>query len=636
MSNYFFLILLLFFAYLNFGLLLVRKTKLKLTSLESILLASVLSIAVLVSLIVFLGFFLADKSYYLLFVSGFVGILAFKNNLPIFKDLLKNSKKEWFIVLLLLIGILILAGGLFFSGYAKDGQVYLQDLYDTSWHIALEQEVLKNFPPLHPSSSALLLKNYHYFYDVFLASLYFYSHISFVTLNYKVSQLIISALLVLSAYAFGKRLKDRRLGIILTLLTIFAGNFGYLVPLFLKDQPWTESSFWVSQTFSMLVNPQLIFSFTTLYLVLLLMTPDFLSSKSRHYLLIPLIATSIGFKTYGWMIISFLYALDLLIEIIFKKKFINLLLGLIYLLFALPFIYLITAFKSGSFFYQPLWYIDTMIEAPDRVNNIRWRFLLDHYILKNNLPRIIWLRIKELFIFYFGNLGSRAIFIFLPLITLKESYLKQRKIIWLSSFAFIFTSVFPLLFLQSGTVWNSIQFWYYTLIFANILAALTISGILNHLKLPLKYLFLAIFISLTIPAFVKTMSGKLDSFQAFPIAQLELLSNFNANDNLLICPEESLLFKSSFINAYTKANVYLSDEGQMNLVKADLEAIDELKTIFDKKHLTELESLIDREKINYILCSNKDIVEFIDKSFFDQKEQLFNWSIYSLKESAIK
>ncbi|MFA6814447.1 MAG: hypothetical protein WCR60_02790 [Patescibacteria group bacterium] len=57
MSNYFFLILLLFFAYLNFGLLLVRKTKLKLTSLESILLASVLSIAVLVSLIVFLGFF---------------------------------------------------------------------------------------------------------------------------------------------------------------------------------------------------------------------------------------------------------------------------------------------------------------------------------------------------------------------------------------------------------------------------------------------------------------------------------------------------------------------------------------------------------------------------------------------------
>lgn len=114
MSNYFFLILLLFFAYLNFGLLLVRKTKLKLTSLESILLASVLSIAVLVSLIVFLGFFLADKSYYLLFVSGFVGILAFKNNLPIFKDLLKNSKKEWFIVLLLIIGTLILASGLFF------------------------------------------------------------------------------------------------------------------------------------------------------------------------------------------------------------------------------------------------------------------------------------------------------------------------------------------------------------------------------------------------------------------------------------------------------------------------------------------------------------------------------------------
>ena len=631
MLNFLFLFFILFFAYLNFGLFLIRKTKLKLSSLESILIASILSMAVLVSLIVFLGYFLAGNSYYLLLLSGVTGCIAFKKNLPIFLDLFKNIKKEWPIALLLLIGTLILVSNLFFSGYIKDGQIYLQDLYDTSWHIALEQEVLKNFPPNHPSSSSLVLKNYHYFYDVFIASLYFFSHLSFITLNYKVSQLIIASLLVLSAYAFGKRLKDRRLGIILTLLTIFAGNFAYLIPLFLKDHSWSESSFWVSQTFSMLVNPQLIFSLATLYMVLLLMTTDFSANKSRHYLLIPLIAISIGFKTYGWMIMSLLYAADLLSEIVFKKKFINLLVGVIYLLLALPFIYLITGFKSGSFFYHPLWYIDTMVEAPDRLNNIRWRFLLDHYRETKNFLRIIWLRTKELLIFYLGNLGTRAIFIFLPLVSLKENYSKQQKIIWLCLLGFIFTSVFPLLFLQRGTVWNSIQFWYYTLIFANILAALAISGILNHLKSPLKYIFLTIFALLTIPAFVKTMAGKANSFNAFPIAQFNLLANFKPSDKLLICPEDSLLFKSSLVNAYTEADVYLADEGQIALVEADLAVVSELKAIFDQKDLVGLASLLDREQINYILCTNKDYVEFIDQQYLTQKTELVNWSIYSLK-----
>jgi len=272
-----------------------------------------------------------------------------------------------------------------------------------------------------------------------------------------------------------------------------------------------------------------------------------------------------------------------------------------------------------------------MVEAPDRLNNIRWRFLLDHYRETKNFLRIIWLRTKELLIFYLGNLGTRAIFIFLPLVSLKENYSKQQKIIWLCLLGFIFTSVFPLLFLQRGTVWNSIQFWYYTLIFANILAALAISGILNHLTLPLKYIFLTIFTLLTIPAFVKTMAGKINSFNAFHVAQFNLLANFKPSDKLLICPEDSLLFKSSLVNAYTEADVYLADEGQIALVEADLAVVSELKAIFDQKDLVGLASLLDREQINYILCTNKDYVEFIDQQYLIQKTELVNWSIYSLK-----
>jgi hypothetical protein len=196
---------------------------------------------------------------------------------------------------------------------------------------------------------------------------------------------------------------------------------------------------------------------------------------------------------------------------------------------------------------------------------------------------------------------------------------------------FVFSSVFPLLFLQTGTVWNSIQFWYYALIFADILAALAISGLMNHLKLPIKYLFLGIFILLTVPAFFKTMKNKFDNFHAFPITQLNFLQNLSAKDNLLVCPEDSILFKSAFINAYTNARVYLSDEGQLNLIDADLKPVVELKTIFAKRQMSEIESLINREKINYILCTNKDFIEVLDKRYPSEKQEIIDWSIYSLK-----
>lgn len=631
MVNLIIIVLLLFFAYLNFGLVLVGKTKLKLTYLEKALFAVVLSVSILISLIVFLGHLVGDKSYYLLLISSLIGLGFFKENIPIYKDLFLSFKKQILLSSFLILGALILSSGMFFSGYVKDGQIYLQDLYDTNWHMALERAVLKDFPPEHPSSSGLILKNYHYFYDVFLASLHFFSGVSFVTLNYKISQLFIAFLLIFSTYAFGKRLKDKNTGLILVGLTVFVGNFGYMIPWFLPNHSWSESSFWVSQTFSMMVNPQLIFSFATMYLVILLMTKDFIDVKARHFLIIPLIACSIGFKTYGWMIMSLLYAFDLLLELIFKKDFFNIIFGLIYLIVALPFIYLITGFKSGSFFWQPLWYLDGMVEAPDRVNNIRWRFLLDHYLMKKDFPRLYWLRIKELFIFYFGNLGVRSFFILMPLIALKESFKKQKRVIQIVLLGFVFTSVFPLLFLQTGTVWNSIQFWYYTLIFADILLALSLSGLMKHLNRPFKYLILISLFALGIPAFLKTMQQKFVSFHTFSIKQINLLGKFEEKDRILICPEDTYLFNMAFVRAHSNADIYLADKDQLSLVEADLKQVNQLKDIFSKQSNSELLTLVDQQKIRYILCSDSGMTKFLDKNYLDKKSETLNWSLYSLK-----
>lgn len=631
MLNYFSLFIILFFAYLNFGLFFVRLIKIKFTILEKLLLSLVLGIVLNVSLIVGLGHLFGPLAYYCLITSGLFGFWTMIREQTFYQSIVNKIKQEPYFCAFLVFCIVLLASGLMFSGRIKDGFIYLQDLYDTSWHMALQKELLRAYPPRHPSNPQLFLMNYHYFYDVFIASFAKLTSLSLIVLNYRFSQFLIASLLILTAYAFGKRFKNRSLGIILTLLITFAGNFGYLIPFFLADRTWSESSFWVSQTFSMLVNPQLIFSFATLFLVLLLMTNDFRNYSARHYLLIPLIATSIGFKTYGWIIMSFLYAISLLLEILTKRKLKNFLIGLFYIVLTLPFFYLITGFASGSFFWQPLWFLDSMVEAPDRVNNIRWRFLLDHYRFKKDNLRIIWLRVKELFIFYFGNLGIRSFFITLPLFSRKAYFKKQSQLIILIFLGFIFSSIFPLLFLQTGRIWNSIQFWYYALIFADILVALLIEKIISSLKITGKVAFISFLSILTIPAFFKTMSGKWRNFNHFEINKWSYLQSLNQADRLLICPENTLYFRSSFINAHTPATVFLSDEEQLELVVAELDSITNLASIFKQQRLNEFSELLDKEKINHILCSDSDYIKFINQLYAEQEQKINDWSVYALE-----
>ena len=595
-----------------FGNLLIRWLKLPLSRLEELTLSFLLGISVVTTAIVGSGHLFGTTAYGLVYLSGALGLLS----LP---ALWKRSRKIALTRPLLLktavlfCSILLVASTQFMSGIRSTGVLAVQDHFDTLWHVALGQEVLKGFPPAHPSDPTIPLQNYHYFFDVFLASLHFTSGLSFIQLNYQVAPLVVVTLLALAVYSFGKRVGGEVAAWIAVFLTFGTGSFAFMIPWFLPGNTWTESSFWVSQTFASIVNPQLIYTLAILVVFFLLQLPAFTKHWKRHLLLIVLLSSSIGFKSYGWILMSGLYAVTLLLETLQTRRFTPIGFGLLYLAISTPFIWLITGFKTGSFFYKPFWFLDTMVEAPDRLNLVEWKLLEDHYRAHGSWLRVTELKLKEAAIFFGGNLGIRTLGLGLILAAFKTKLLTRphAQLLGVVVLGFLAASLFPLFFLQTGTVWNSIQFWYYALLCANCIVILTLPYAWMQRHRLLSSMIGAVLIMLAVPTTVKTLHGKLTHFVATPAATVRYLSSLSASDVVLICPDQSTLFRTPEAAALTTAHVLANTPDQLSLVNTESNMIAELNQIFSTKDSAALSAVLKEHAVTSILCSDHNMTAFI-------------------------
>jgi hypothetical protein len=116
--------------------------------------------------------------------------------------------------------------------------------------------------------------------------------------------------------------------------------------------------------------------------------------------------------------------------------------------------------------FQPLWLIDTMIDAGDRVGipNFtarRFAYLGGHKWFNFGVIELI-----SLFIFFAGNLGTRIVSFW----GLRKKFFKEDMHLFI--FLLMGAAIVPtLLFVQKGNPWNVIQFFYYFLFFAGLYAA---------------------------------------------------------------------------------------------------------------------------------------------------------------------
>lgn len=574
---------------------------------EKILIGAFLGFSINASLMAMMGLIIGTSAYWLLIITsvfGFLNFGDFKNNLLVFYQ---DASKHKSLVLFSVLAAFSIAGTIIFSGIVRNGQLEFQEIHDSIWHIALIKELKADFPPAHPSFNQIKLTQYHYFYDLIIAGISNISLAPVMVLFFQVFPIILAILLIGSACALGWRLNKKHGSFWLIFLTAFAGSFAYLIPVFIKGNSWSESSFWVSQTFVMMVNPQVILTLGLTYTVMLIAFRSRPLAWKDHLLLILLIAPSIGFKSYSWVILSVVYAAILGWDFFTKrkKKWLTVLYGIIYSLVSLPFVWLVTGFKSGSFIYLPLWYLSSMVEISDRLNLVEWYLREEHYKSKGNWPRVWEIKIKELLIFYFGNLGVRSVFLgLLPVVLLKKLTKKEIRFVLICLVGFLIATIFPLIFLQRGVVWNSIQFWYYGLIFANILAALILSKITNRQNLSENIFFVFLIVLIAVPTYLRTINQKISTREKVDLGIMNTLSAYSENDKIMICHEGTIFYDSSFVSAISPAKVYLANPGQLELVDASMEPAKHLQRTFESMDAEKIMEIIFANKINKIICSD--------------------------------
>jgi len=390
-----------------------------------------------------------------------IGVIDFLVIKDLKKPKVKFRKIDAFSYSAIVLMSLIFALPMLTSGYVGDSlRLIGVNNYDGLWYLALINELKFSFPPQHPGFAGEMLIGYHFFLFFVMAKLGNLFNLSNIDLMFKLFPPLVSLLWGIGVYVLMFNWsKNRVASLFAVFFTMFGGSAVYIAWLYGHKNISLDSGFGVLQPATSLVNPTYAISIVFLTAFLLSVYKYYKLNSIRWFIPIALIAglTPI-FKVYGGIIILGGFILFVLWELYKRNLYIlPFSLGVIVLFFTAywPF-----TDKGAHLIFHPLW-------APHNVlnDNLPWYGYEEKIRTYSNQGVIRGVVITEafsLFVFIFGNLGTRLI----GLAFGGFFKLKQRKLpsifallVWAMAGASI---VIPLLFIQSGKVFETIQFmWYF-------------------------------------------------------------------------------------------------------------------------------------------------------------------------------
>lgn len=522
------------------GKFLLTKLKLILDSPEEIFLSFVLGI-ILFTLISYIFSWL-KLEFIILPLFLIFSFLALKNRLWFPKNIVKFNRWPLLIVLALSI---IFSLSMLTAGVHGDSIIYRRD---DLWHLSLINELKNNFPPDHPGFAGVALKGYHFFYDFLLAKI---SNIFFIpplSLYFHFFPLFIAVLWGLGVYSFMYRWSKKiSVGLWAIFLSMFGGSFAFILKLRGHENLSLDSAFGIQQPTSSLINPPFAISIVII-IAILLSFYEYLQTKKNTWLVPVILCVGLVsmFKVYAGIILLVSFLIFTFLQV-FKKKYVLLVASLLIGILCF-FTYWIFSDSSSILIFQPLW-------APHKVliDNMPW-YRYDEKIYTftkfSVMKGIIETELYSLYVFFFGNLGTRIIGLFLlPLFFLQ----KQKK---LSFFVFavlimaLISILIPLFFIQSGKVFEIIQMAWYFLFFVSLFAAFGFYKLFSfsYSKI-IKFVLFIIILIVTLPSaydnfrvyFTSLDFSKTELSSPYFNAMRFLKSQGNYNQIVLEIPEKNIL-----------------------------------------------------------------------------------------------
>lgn len=571
------------------GYLIIKKTNFD-SSIGRIFLAISLGM-VMITLFAFVVGYLKMSWLIYMYILTSLGLFIKYKCIDDFKDL--RLKRLLFFEFILI--ALILLGTFFQSvSMAKSGWVYEFGVgfwgpigHDGIWHQALVNQLMKGVPPESPIFSGQILSNYHYFYNLLVAISSQVSTVSHMDLIYRFYPVLFSVLLGIGTIILtGLLFKSRAATVITLFLVYFGSSFGWIVEYIKENKFGGESAFWVNQPVSMNLNPP--FAISIVIVIAILVTFKLYLERSSFFRLIPLVlfsGTLITFKAYAGIIVLGALLIISGIEFITTRR-INLLKVFIPSLILSLIVFIPQNKDSASLLvFSPFWFIHSMIDYPDRVGWLRLSQARSAYFERGDFLKYILAEILGFAIFVLGNIGTRFLGLFTLLFLIKKKYLNNYLylFIFLSSLISFFI---PMLFIQKGNTWNTIQFFYYFLYFCALAAGIIYAKLFRYLPKIISSFFIALLILLTPISVYSTFRAGLGKFPPSTIGLFELdglqflksqpegvvlMPNYDKNlKERFSDPYPLSVYESSaYIAAFSGKSVYLADEIQHEIFQND-------------------------------------------------------------------
>ncbi|MDD2224578.1 MAG: hypothetical protein PHP97_00235 [Candidatus Shapirobacteria bacterium] len=404
----------------------------------------------------------------------------------------KNKKIKKLSVILIVLSTILFSLTMFRSGlkYQFGLGFWGPNGHDAIWHLSLINQLKQQIPPQNPIYSGSILQNYHWGFDFLVAIISKITTIDSGFLYFQILPIIFSLLIGFLSFKLAFLItKNNITSIFFVLLNYFSGSFGWIYTLIKNHQIGGESLFWSMQSVSTLLNPPFALSLIVILLGLILWLKHHNSNSIKIAILIGMIfALLSGIKVYAGILIGLALSCYWLYNAIRSKKIFgfNFIICLVMGLISLLILFGLGVLKGGQLLeFKPFWFTHSMIESLDKFYLPK---LASFRFNQTNILISAILEIGLVFIFLIGNLGTR----FLGFFTIFSKTVKKEindfdKLI---IFIFIFSFLTPLLFIQKGTAWNTIQFFYYFLFFANFYFAQFLSKLWSKHKTLVSILLL--------------------------------------------------------------------------------------------------------------------------------------------------
>lgn len=520
-----------------------------------------------------------------------------------------NKRFNLPIILLLIIGTISWSLTMIKSGliYSFGMGFWGANGHDGVWHIALANSLARNSFQM-PVLSGFDIKNYHLSFDLLLGFASKITSIPVHNLYFQVIPPILALLVGFTCYLFVYEwTKSTKASLWATFFVYFGGDAGWIIG---KG----ESTFWSQQSISTLINPpfalSLVFIFLGLFLLLKL-----LRKFNLIYFILAIIFFGVLLETKAYAGVLVLGSLFLAgtWEALRERKYeiLKVFLGASFLTLIL-FLFL----NKGSenlFIFQPFWFLQTLFNL-DRFSIPRLASAIANYNLAHNWPKLFPAYILAFILFWVGNMWTRL----LKEIEVIKWLKKPGEITPINLFVtavIISGAAIPMLFLQKGTPWNTIQFFYYSLIFGGILAGVAIKNLKN--KIAIVFIIL-----LTIPTTIFTLKDvyipdrppakiSIEELSALSFLQKEpdgvvLTYPFDskkAQDAINNPPRPLYLYDSTaYVSAFSNHQTFLEDEVNLNITNFNWrerrsDVFDKLLNTLDQ---TTARNFLKENKIKYI------------------------------------